>query len=712
MKLLRWWFALLLAVSISAFSTPTLADLPRTTPFVIQGQPAPRIDGELNDEVWQKAKLISDFHQTRPDDQGIPSQKTEAQIATNEDFLYVAFRVYDTEIDQLVAKGLIQGQTFFSDDRVAINLDTFNDRRNSYFFQVNANAIRREALLGNNYFIDEWDTVWYAETKIHDWGWTAEMAIPVRSIAFDPRTTTWGMNLTRVSARRGEDIAWSSLNRNTNPSASGYLDEAHGFSQGLGLEVVPSVSVGYTDDEENGSESLFEPSLTTFYNITPFLTAGLTLNTDFSGTDVDDRQVNLNRFGLFFPEKREFFLRDASIFEFGNLNRNARPFFSRRIGLSSEGDPLGIDAGLKLSGRAGNWNLGALAIQQDPEIDDADSTLFVGRASRNVFNESEFGFIATHGDPTTENRNNLLGVDYTYRNSRVFGDQSLQANAWYQQSDTDGFDDRQNAFGVGIDYPNYKYSGFLDYQRVEENFNPALGFVNRSGIEQVDGQFRYRHRLGGGHWQWLRSRFQYRRSDRLNGGGVESENIVWNMLEGLSSSGDFFTFWIEQETEGVIEAFDLIDDLVVPVGLYESERYGMFIESGRARPLRFELEISDGEFFGGNNLNISPTIEWRPNKHVFAAISASENRIELPQGKFTSRLYSARFNYAFNSRWAWLNIAQADNSSDEISFNSRIRYQPRADREYLLVFNQTRDRVSDEILDTAVILKAAFNFRL
>ena len=686
------------------------SSLPKVQPVSLADHAAPVIDGNLDEPVWSAAPRISEFHQTRPDDHGIPSEKTEAQIVVSDEYIYVAFWVHDSEIDKLVAKGLIQGQNFFSDDRVGINFDTFYDRRNAYFFQVNANAIRREALTGNDYFIDEWDTIWYAETKVHDWGWTAELAIPVKSIAFDKKITTWGMNLTRISPRRGENMAWSSIDRNTNASAYGDLTNVTGLNQGRGLEFAPSISLAYLDSDELGSDTRIEPSLTSFYNITPNLTAGLTFNTDFSATEVDDRQTNLGRFALFFPEKRDFFLRDASIFEFGGLDRNGRPFFSRRLGLSGDGVPLDINAGAKLTGRAGSWNLGSLIINQDVDVEGADETLFVGRASRNVFKESQIGLIATQGDPFSANGNSLIGADYNYQNSKVFGDQRVNANLWYQETDTDGFDDNQSAYGFGINYPNYKYSGFFDYRRIEENFNPALGFVNRKGVEQIDTQIRYRHKLDDGFWQWYRTRLQYFRSDRIDG-GLQTQLTFLNFFEGQSKGNDFFTFFVGEIKEGVIDSFDITDGLVVQPGLYASDRYGFFFETGFQRPFRVQLEIADGDHFGGTRLQISPKIEWRPNKHFFASISADVNKIELPQGNFTSRLVAARLNYAFNSKWAWLNIIQSDNSSNTTAINSRIRYQPRADREYFLVFNQTRDRVTDDILDNAVILKAAFNFR-
>jgi hypothetical protein len=682
----------------------------RTEFHRITGSDKPVIDGNLDEEVWRMAPVISDFHQIRPDDNGVPSEKTEVQIARSDEFIYVAFKAYDSDIENLSAKGFIQGQNFFSDDRLAVYIDSFNDRRNCYFFQVNGNGIRRDALLGNDYFIEDWSTIWYANTQRYDWGWSAEMAIPVKSIAFDPNADSWGINFGRVHPRVGEEMAWSSRERNINPSVAGYIGGVKNFDQGLGLEFAPSVSLVYFDDEA-GSTTDIEPSLTTFYNVTPFLTAGLTLNTDFSATDVDDRQLNLSRFSLFFPEKREFFLRDASIFEFGNIDDNGRPFFSRRIGLSSEGEPLNIDAGVKLSGRAGAWNVGALAIRQDAELDGADNGLFVGRVSRNVFDESEVGLITTSGDPTSSKGNSLVGGDYTYRTSRLLGDQRLRATAWYQETETDGFDDNQRAYGVGINLPNYKYSGYLDYRRIEENFNPALGFVNRSGVEQVDGQARYRHRLQGRYWQWLRTRVQYSRIERING-GLQSQRVFWNFFEGFSEKNDFFTFFIGQTKEGVITPFELRSGVDIPVGEFTSDRYGVFFKTGPQNPVSFELEVADGDFFGGSRLQVTPEVQWRPSKHIFASFSANENRIKLPQGNFTSRLYSARFNYAFDRRWAWLNVVQADNFSDTISINSRIRFQPRANREFFLVLNQTRDRVTEKIIDSAIVFKAAFNFRI
>ncbi len=703
--------ALSSVASVHAQKKNAHTELLTTRPTELGSENAPVIDGRLQETVWQTADRISDFHQTRPDDHGVVSEKTEVQIVTSDEFVYVAFRVHDTQIDRLGAKGLIQGQNFFSDDRVSISFDTFNDQRNSYFFQVNANGVRREALVGTDYFIDNWDTVWYAAAQIHEWGWTAEMAIPLKSIAFDPNNSIWGLNLSRNSPWRGEEMAWSSTDRNTSPSAFGRIENMAGFTQGFGLELTPSLSVGYQDSDQAGSETIFEPSLTGFYNITPNLTAGLTLNTDFSGTEADERQINLGRFSLFFPEKRDFFLRDASIFEFGGLGRNARPFFSRRIGLSSDGDPLDLQTGLKLSGRAGDWNVGALLVKQNTIESGTDDTLFVGRVTRNVGYESEFGVIATSGDPNTDNGNSVAGLDYTYRNSQVFGDQQVRANLWYQQSDTGGISEDQSAYGIRLSYPNYNYDGHIDLRRIEQNYNPALGFTNRVGVEQVNGRLRRRFRLNDTYFDWVGSRVQYFRSDRI-GGGVQTDRRQFNLLEGLTSGNDFATVFAIDQTEGIEETFTLPGELKVAPGIYNFKRYGVFFETGPQRVISAEVLYADGEFFGGDRELLELDLRWRPSKHFFGSVSVENNDIEMQGRAFTSKLYSARANIAFNSKWAWLSLVQGDNVSDTLSINSRIRYQPRADREYFLIFNQTIDDDESGNDDYSVVFKAAFNFQL
>ncbi len=699
------WFLLVQHCAIASQTFPQYSP-----PRLEVGQ-LPVIDGLLDDPVWSTTERITDFHQIRPVDGGQPSERTEVQFAYSANMLYVAVRAHDSDVASLGAKGLLQGQDFFSDDRFEVRFDTFNDRRNAYFFQVNPNGIRREALLGNDYFINDWDTVWFAQAKVHDWGWSAEMAIPTKSLAFDPTGDTWGLNFSRVYPRRGEEMSWSSRNRSLIPAVSGFANGLSGLEQGRGIELIPSLSAIHQTLDNDANSFELEPSLTAFYNITPYLTGGLTFNTDFSATEVDERQINLTRFSLFFPEKRDFFLRDASIFEFGSLDDNGRPFFSRRIGLSADGTPLDIRAGGKISGRAGPWNVGGLVIQQDRGTAGADEALFVGRATRNVLSESEVGFIATHGDPNSTRGNSLLGADFAYRRSDFLGDRRLRGNLWLQQSDTGELSGRQRAYGGRISYPNDRYAGFLDWRRIEQNFNPALGFVNRSGVDQIEAMIRHRHRFDSGFWQWIGARLRFSRSDRIDG-GLQSESWFINPIQGVTSGNDFFTVFYGRETEGLLTSFDIFPGIEVPAGRYPSDRYGVFMETGPQRTLSAVLEVVDGDFLGGSNLLIAPELQWRPSRHFFAGIGWTENKIELPAGDFDIRLLRARANIAFNSKLAWLNLVQTDNLSDTISFNSRLRYEPAPGREYFLVVDHSRDRNDERTLGTTISAKVTFNFRL
>src|SRR5262245_2204830 len=253
----------------------------------------------------------------------------------------------------------------------------------------------------------------------------AELEIPFKTLPFDPDIDTWGFNFGRGIRRRGEEIAWVSRNRTYNPSIMGLATGFEGMNQGFGLDVVPSVSVNKRKAfASSTNESNLEPSLDVFYRVTPSLNASLTANTDFSATEVDDRQVNLTRFSLFFPEKRDFFLNDSDLFEFGRISgsgaqngnratsastaNNGRPFFSRRLGLSPSGTPVDLKVGGKLSGRIGRWNIGALALRQDGFGEVLPSNVLVTRVSANVLQESTLGMIATKGDPSSNLDNSVL----------------------------------------------------------------------------------------------------------------------------------------------------------------------------------------------------------------------------------------------------------------------------------------------------------------
>ena len=683
--------AMLLALSAEAVAVYTVNG-ERKSFQIYRTDAPPVIDGKLDDTVWLDAALVDDFHQTTPTDGAQPTERTEVRISYDDENLYIAANLLDSDPQAIQAKQMIQGKLFFSDDRFWVTLDSFNNKRNDYFFQVNANGVRREALRENNArFIEEWATIWHAESRLHEGGWATEIAIPFKSISFAPESDTWGINFGRGIVRKQEFNMWSSHERQDWPAYGGEVKGIGEIEQGLGLDVVPSINVSQSRDLVIGRrDNGIEPSLDVRYRVTPSLSATLTLNTDFSTAEVDEQQVALDRFSLFFPEKRDFFLQDAGIFEFGNIDTNGRPFFSRRIGLSEDGEPVGIDAGIKLTGRIGDFNVGALAIRQEGTAAVRAKDLFVVRGSYNVLDESAVGFIVTHGDPTTNESNSVVGLDFLYRNSDGPLGEILTGRFWAQQSDSSDVDGDEQAFGMNIEIPSDKLQAYVDLQQIEDNFRPALGFVNRAGIRRYETGLRFRTRPETGFWRAINHRLDYTLVTDMDD-EMLSQRLAIEPV-GLSSNADDYVFlrW-SHSREDVREDFELFDRLAVPAGRYEFDRYRAELRTGMQRPVRVVLALEDGGFFGGDRLLKSMDVQWRQSAFFYVGVGFAENVVELPAGSFTSHLGSLSTDIAFNSRWSWSNLVQYDNTSDAVGINSRLRYVPEAGREFVVVLNHGMD---------------------
>ncbi|MCH8059801.1 MAG: carbohydrate binding family 9 domain-containing protein [Proteobacteria bacterium] len=490
---LRATFQILVGLSLLLPATASaITESGERKSFVIsRTDTAPVIDGLLDEDVWNSAAIVDDFHQSIPTDGGPPTEQTVVRVMYDDEYLYIAADLRDSDATAIRALQLIQGKQFFSDDRFWVTLDSFNNKRNDYFFQVNANGIRRDALRENNSrFIDEWATIWYAESQVHADGWATEIAIPFKSISFAPNSDTWGINFGRGIVRKREFNMWSSYDRQDWPAYSGEVSGIRDIEQGLGLDVVPSVNLSQSRDLVLGSDtSNFEPSLDIRYRITPSLSATFTINTDFSTAEVDEQQIALDRFSLFFPEKRDFFLQDAGIFEFGDIDANGRPFFSRRIGLGEEGQPIGLTGGAKVTGRIGDYNIGALAIRQEANGNIDATDLFVIRGFRNVLEESAIGFIVTHGDPTSNDNNSLIGVDLLYRNSDGPFGQIFKGTFWAQQSDSATVNDDNRAFSASFEIPSDIFFRF----GVSTGNSGEL--QSRAGLRQSFGHPPLRHRV-------------------------------------------------------------------------------------------------------------------------------------------------------------------------------------------------------------------------
>ena len=711
--------AMLMVVPVQAQGDIPLGGITGGKSFSVPSLPDSdiRIDGQLDDDVWARAALVNDFHQMAPFEYDSPSQRTEVRVFYSSDAIYIGARMFEEDPSLITANVLLQGQGLPNDDSFNIMLDPYLDRRSGFLFEINANGVRVEGIYQNVSGVDRnWEGIWQAGSNIDEQGWTTEMRIPFQTLSFDPGNTEWGINFRRTIRRNSEEIGWVSRNRLLNPSIAGTATGLEDLRQGLGLDVVPYLVMrqervfgpaGYDDQA-------LEPQIDMFYKITPQLNAALTINTDFSATEVDTRQVNLTRFNLFFPEQRDFFIRDADIFQFGRIGvganfneegndamprsalQNGRPFFSRRIGLSPGGQPVDINVGAKVSGRTGDWDVGTLVVSQDEDaLTGVDAqTVFVGRAALNILNESLLGVIATSGDPRSNIDNSLIGADFRYRNSRLPGNKVVEGEVWYQQTDTDGISGDNSSWGLGISSPNTNgWRGGYRYKRIEDNFNPAMGFVNQTGIEDHALDFGFRQFLQPGNY--VRSVYagfdSYRNSD-LNSGQLISQ-VSDVRVNANNNIGDSVSASIVRTREVLSRPFTIyrasngIGNVVIPTGDYEFTQGSAGISFAGRRRLSGSINVTWGDYFGGNNLQRSVGIRWQPSNRYNLGMNVSENEIHLPQGNFTVRLTSFNTLINFTPELSWSNRIQYDNVSEGIGINSRLRWIPTAGQEGFLVLN-------------------------
>lgn len=714
----------------------------------------PVVDGLLDDAAWAESEVITNLTQVQPSFCADPTQRTEIRIVTDGETLFLSMRAWDTEPDKIVANRMARSETFFYDDNFTVLLDTFHDRLNGYFFQVNPNGGRRDGTFVRDQFEENWDGIWYGMGRIDAHGWTAEMAIPFKTLSFRPGADVWGLQLFRRIRRRNEEQRWAdpSLQRfGINISRAGTL---HGMSvarQGLGLDVVPTFSGGYVHDSvgedyvpgdparedlDDHGEAVIEPSFDAFYRVTPSLLASLTANTDFAQTEIDDAQVNLTRFALFFPEKREFFLRDSGIFQFADLaSENGVPFFSRRIGIDSQTRPVRLLGGGRLTGRAGRFNVGFIDIQQDRNADREGENLAVARVSANVLAESNMGLLVTHGDPESDEENLLVGADFNFRSSQLVPNRFVSSNLWIQQDFSGGsYGERSTAWGVTLAYPNDLVNWKLRVKDLQRGFDPALGFVNRTDIREYQYDYRYRFRWEDRAIQtWDIVLDGTTTTDRTN--HIESANIRLSPIKLTNRVEDSIELTALLIYEDITAPFYLASHFGIPPAEYTQWGGLLKIRTGQHRAVRFEYDTGVGEFFDGWGVRIAPLLEWRPTKHLLLSILYDERifygieacygnatlcRVQDDGGQVENRTLNVRLvrlraQVAFTPDIIWNTLAQYDNLRDEIEIQTRLRWIIEPGREFFVVVGQDIDAKpapnQTRLRETRPAVKVRWTFR-
>jgi hypothetical protein len=582
-----------------------------------------------------------------------------------------------------------------------------------------------------------WDTRWFAETTLDAEGWTVEIALPLNSINFDPEADVWGLNIARGIRRDDEIDRWADPVRErflTAMGRAGYLEGMTGLEQGLGLQVIPSATLRRAEDSfENKGDTDLDPTLDLFYKVTPSLTTALTVNTDFSEAEADDRQVNLTRFGLFFPEKRDFFLQDALIFNFGNLDENGRPFFSRRIGLGGDGEVRDLIVGAKATGRVGPVKIGLIDVLMNERARVDQTNLLVARAALNVLGESIVGAIVTHGNPDANGDNTVVGADFLYKDTSFLDGKNFEAAFWAQGSFSDPdsllgeqpgdntlVDGNGLAYGMKVLYPNDRINWELGFQELQDEFNPALGFANRVGIRQYSGSYRFRNRPDEGPFRTIDHQVEARLITSANATHtIRSGEVLVSPLTMNTPILDFIQFRYQRRYEFVSEPFSVLE---IGAGEYHFDEGRLLLSTSRNRKVRAEVEGTYGTFFDGTRAKATADIEVRPSRHFLLRAQYEFNDIRLPGSDLAStdndqdrdrmiHIVRGRIDVFITPSISWLTLVQYDTASDQIGFNTRLRWIIEDGREVFLVVNQGLDATNDvRATQTEAVAKLQWTF--
>ena len=682
---------------------------------VLRVETPPVIDGRLDEAAWRTAPMFDEMRQIEPNEGELMSVRTEIRFLYDRHTLYLGIRAYDDPA-KITANTMSRDELMMADDAISVRFDTFLDERNAFQFGMNPIGNRVDSLIEGGEFKVEWDGIWQGKSRIDEQGWVAEMAIPFQTVGFRPGSTSWGFQALRVVRRTNEMgvLVNSSLDRNVMDMTDlARLEGLEGIEQGLGLDVKPSVSLRHRRGRDDGRRvSRIEPSLDVFYKLTPSVTAALTFNTDFAEAAVDDRQVNLTRFGLLFPEQRDFFLQDARIFSFaGKESGNGIPFFSRRIGIADDGQIVDIDAGAKVTGRVGRLNLGLLSVRMESQDEVDAGQLSVARARINVMEGSTLGFLGTLGDPNSDDANAALGFDFNYRTTKFRGDRSLEASLWNVRSFSEGSSGQESAFGGRVAYPNDRYQWSLSAQELQRNFNPALGFVNRTDIRDYAAGLRRRWRPGG----------PVHTADVGMDGALVTDTS--NRLESLeldltalrlgNSIGDGVGLHLISQRERLDEPFEISEDVFLPIGDYRFDRAELQFDFSNSRDLNGTLTLGWGKFWSGHRFETDASLRWYVSRHLNLTLNYQQNDVRLPEGAFTTRLARLRVMVQITPDITWNSVVQYDNVSDTVGIHSRLRWIFEPGNEIFLVVNHGYE-VPDRRLRTAtsqVAAKLGWTFR-
>ena len=693
------------------------------------------LDGELDEPAWSGAPKAHNFIQNEPREGEPATYDTEVRVLYDDDALYFGVFARDPEPGRIIVSDLKKDFNSATGDGFFIILDTFHDQRNGYQFAINPAGAKWDAQMVNEGRENNpnWDGVWDVATRVAEDGWYAEIRIPFRTLRFDSGDAVWGLNFERKLRRLNEDSYWSPVPRIYDiqqVSVAGTLEGLRGLRPGKDLRVKPYALGSSNTNAGQASDGDFNAGFDIKYGLTSGLTWDFTVNTDFSQVEADEQQINLSRFSLFFPEKRDFFLENSGIFQFGggfggfssptgggqggtatrqNASQETRLFFSRRIGLSDNGDAIPILAGTRLTGRQGRYSVGVLNIQQR-EQGSVPSTNFTAlRLRRDILENSDVGVVLLDKEEQGPGYNRVAGVDANFR----FGFLSLNgyaAKTISPQSSAPG-EGRDYATRASVNYQDRTWTFRGRFDGIGARFNDEMGFVPRRG---VDNAFAFMARAFRPPWasKWIREsrpHWQVDMFSRQNGGGLESRYQDFHFPLTFQDSSNM-EVGVNSNVEEVRTPFTINTARGVQVnpGRYEFKEYFVFWNTNSAARVSVNSRYSTGEFYDGyrRSYTVGPSLRWNENLNI--AFNVQINDITLSTGDFVSTLVTSRINYNFNTKVFLNALLQYNTDSQQWSSNLRFNIIHRPLSDIFFVYNERRDERTGGLLNRALIAKMTY----
>ena len=671
----------------------------------------PVIDGDvIGDNAWFGAVPATGFRQVQPKEGQPSSQKTEVFIGYSDTALYIGVIAYDDNPSGIIVNDSRRDSSLDNTDAFLVIIDGLLDRQNGFIFGTNAASIEYDAQVtkegsedynaAGGTFNLNWDSSWTVKSKIGDYGWSAEFEIPFNTLRYGSgNVQDWGINFQRNIRRNNEIAYWAPLDRNRTlhrVSEAGTLKGIQPPGQ-RNLQVTPYV-VGSArrGGSISGTDTDSDVGVDVKYSITPSLTLDLTYNTDFAQVEADELQLNLDRFALFFPEKRPFFLENAGLFGVG-ASGEADLFFSRRIGIADDGSAIPVEGGARLSGKIGErTNVGLLLMSTEAVDGVAPGNQFsVARVSQELGNRSSIGamYVGRDGDgsfltPESDDYNRSYAVDGAWGIG-----EHLLLSGWAAKTDTPGLDGDDNAYSVGVNYNSSKWANSISYSEIGEDFNPEVGFLSRSNYRKASALlFRYIRPNNLGSIFELRPHISYTGYWKPDGFHESGVLHIDNHTE--FRSGTELHTGVNFRKDGVINAFEIVDGVTVQPGTYDHAEVPIVFFTNQSKPLSFEFRSTIGGRFGGDLVTLKPTIAYRVGETFRSELEIIYNDFDLPvpNGQFTANLARLRLSYSFTPSVQLQALVQYNDNADTVGTNIRFSWLRNANSGLYLVYNEIDDR--------------------